>query len=65
MGPKRSVLMVAAGGPASTRSDVAASTKPEGPQTKMAGAVSGGNADAAMTAALMRPGGTPRWAERV
>ena len=65
VGPNRSVLMVAGACPASTSREVAASTKPEGPQTKMSGAVSGGKADAAMTAALMRPGGTPRWAERV
>jgi hypothetical protein len=65
VGPKRSVLIVAAAWPASTSRDVAASTKPDGPQTKMSGLAAGGGASRAITAASMRPACTPGRADLV
>ncbi len=63
-GPKRSVLILSAGYPASVSRAAAASTKPDGPQAKTAGASSGGNAVLASTSALSGRRSRERSADR-
>src|SRR5258708_26233850 len=53
--PKRSVLIAWGSWPAVTRRSAAASTKPDGPQMKIAGFTSGPQVAAAITPPLRRP----------